>query len=247
MEIKESLKGIGGTIVGFIIFILIIGAIFGIIYVIKIPWAVTPLSALEAYPEAERIAKEKYAGAHLWKVSANTGTIQQDVSSSYGSDTVTVKTKWSKNPRPLHDDGTAEEWYFSFYSPSEKLVILVNIIKRKSSGKIKGNISTQEIKLSFSERVGLSKEKIEEKEKELQEIREKAIFDPKDWKVDSTEAIDKVSDEFSISRLTLVGQSDGTLTWIANSAKLEKVSGGEWWVEKFLAKIDAVSGEILEQ
>ena len=162
MEIKESLKGIAGTIVGFIIFILIIGAIFGIIYVIKIPWAVTPLSALEAYPEAERIAKEKYADAHLWKVSANTGTIQKDVS-GYGSDTITVKTKWSKNPKPLHDDGTAEEWSFSFYSPSEKLDILVNIIKRKSSGKIKGNISTQEIKLSFSEKVGLSKEKIEVK------------------------------------------------------------------------------------
>jgi len=245
MKIKETLTEIAATIGGFIIWILIIAAIFGIIYVIKIPWAVTSLSALEAYPEAERIAKEKYADAYLWNVEANTGEIESQVI-GYG-DTIEVKTKWNKNPRPLHDDGTAEEWYFSFYSPSEKLDILVNIIKRKSSGKIEGNSSTKEIKLSFSQRVGLSKEEIEEKEKELREGREKAIFDPKNWKVDSTEAIDKASDEFSIARLALGGQKDETPTWIASLAELKKSPGGKQWVWKTIAKIDAVSGEILEE
>jgi len=250
MKIKETLKGIGESIGGLVIWILIIAAIFGIISVIKRPSAITPLSALEALPEAKKIAKEKYPDAQLRNVEANTGEIESQVSGSYGtSDTIEVKTKWNENPKPLHDDGTAEEWYFSFYSPSKKLDVIVNIVKRKSSGDIEGDISTKEVKLSFSQRAGLSKEEIEKKNKELQEGRESAIFEPKNWKIDSTKAAkiarSKVSGEFSISRLVLGGQKDGTLTWVASSAELKKSTGERQGVWKTIAKVNAVSGEIV--
>lgn len=251
MKIKETLKGIGESIGGFIIWILILAAIFGIISVIKIPWAITPLSALEALPEAEKIVKEKYPDAQLTRVEANTGEIESHVSGpSSVSDTIEVKTKWNKNPRYLHDDGTAEEWYFSFYLPSEKLDIIVNVVKRKASGKIEGDISTKEVKLSFSQRAGLSKEEIEKKNKELQEGRESTIFDSKEWKIDSTEVVQiiksKVSGEFSINRLAL-GERDGILIWVASSTELKKSKGGKQWIWKTIARVNAVSGEILEE
>ncbi len=208
--------------------------------------AVTPLSVLEAWPEAEKIAKEKYPDAQLTSVEANTYTVETRVVSekktTYGGE-YTYETIKSENSRPVHDDGTAEEWYFLFYSTSEKLDINITVVKRKVSKGLSADIHKKKVELSRTERVGRSEEEIQEKNKELQEQREKEIFDPKDWKIDSTKAMEiarnKVGGDFSPYRIFLGKNGWGIWYWSPSVEEGEKEKQTIW--------INASSGEIFQR
>jgi len=170
-----------------------------------------------------------------------------------------IRTKLSDASNPLQRDGTAEEWHFLFYSSSEKSTIGINITKQKRTKEIRGEIVIKEpILVKEEERAGeilrLSEEEIQQNiEKEIkrrQRHNEGAIFNLSDWKIDSTELVDIASkefDKFSPGRLILERQADGTLVWIADSAKLEKGEGGEMWVWRTIAEINATSGEIIKK
>ncbi|PIZ56093.1 hypothetical protein COY23_03575 [bacterium (Candidatus Torokbacteria) CG_4_10_14_0_2_um_filter_35_8] len=227
MKIKEALTGISETIGGFILWILFIAAIFGVIYVIRIPFAVVAFPALEALPEAERIAQEKYPDAGLTSVTAHKYEIIQIDSPDK------IETRQTGTvAKPLRDDGTAQEWYFGFYSSSKKSSLGIYVVKKKLSKEIKGKISVQR----------------EEKDKERQELGG-AIFDLLDWKIDSTKAVEIAKSElgdFSPGKLTLRKQSDGILIWDAESAKLKKfATGGDMWGWETIAEINANSGKII--
>lgn len=237
MKIIEKLKDMSGCLFVILFFV----AIFIIIRLT----AVIPFSALEAWPEAEKIAKEKYPGAQLTSVEANTYTTETRIvgerKTTYGIE-YTYETIKHKNDRPLHDDGTAEEWFFSFYSPAEKLDINVTVEKRRVTKKLSASIHKKKIGLSRADRIGRSEEEIQEKNRELQEKRESAIFDSKDWKIDSTEAIEianpEGSKDFHPYRISLGG----------NGWKIDyNIPSPTGEIEKHTIWIDAISGEISQK
>ena len=160
-----------GKFVSGIISILIIWTIFLSGCVMEETKEVIPISALEAWQAIEKDIESEYPDAELTKVFAGT---------KQGFFVVRPRT-WEKEEGELSpilgaNDGRADKWQITLYSPSKKLYVFIDVTQYGKS-EVSTSITTREYTSTYLLPSNIS---------------------TGDWKIDSTDAVEIINNETGI-------------------------------------------------
>lgn len=221
MRIRKILKYIGIGLGVYFTAVIVLMSIFG-------NKPKVPISTLEARAAIEKDVEDKYPDAVLMEVFAGskaTGGYCEEIPSGR-----IVPCPGSKVEKisVFQNDGKADGWLFSFYSPSEKLEIEIKVYQLEGS------------EISSSTHTG---------KKKTAPLRADLSFDLQSWKIDSTEAAEILKSKFGSEcqlwhiKLTksYTSRHKWELVWEINYSVLSSTEE----VKEARATIDAISGEIL--
>lgn len=222
MRIRKILKYIGIGLGVYFIGVIVLVGILG-------NKPKVPISAFEARAAIEKDIEDKYPDAVLMEVFAGSKTTGGYCKEMPSGRIVLCPGAKVEKISVFQDDGKADGWLFSFYSPSEKLEIEIKVYQLEGS------------EISSSPRT---------EKKKTAPLRADLSFDLQSWKIDSTEAAEILKSKFGSEcqlwhiKLTksYTSRHKRELVWEINYS----VSSPTGEVKGAQATIDAVSGEILD-